>query len=256
MPELEKYSDPLQSVHHTTVSTLPAEFVPGIKTLHKNDQKLRMSPIKLNPNTLADSKASTPRKMQVVDLTEDNHEDIVVVQASRQESPAELLNTPNTNGTNDDSEILYGSPKRHLRVRKPNLSLKATENGFVPYKRRRASTRDRLPAQVVADLSPAVSNRVAIRQEIASQTAAYRDRFLVEKKEFWLPLLPKNNYVQKLVEKRDAMSEAEQASLPITTPYEEIENQPRGVIANMKPYQLSGLSFMVFLHRNVRNSLA
>jgi SWI/SNF-related matrix-associated actin-dependent regulator of chromatin subfamily A member 5 len=74
---------------------------------------------------------------------------------------------------------------------------------------------------------------------------------LVEKKEFWLPLLPPHNYVKKLVEKHERMSAAELAALPTSTPYVEIETQPRGVKATMKPYQLSGLSFMLYLHRNV-----
>jgi SWI/SNF-related matrix-associated actin-dependent regulator of chromatin subfamily A member 5 len=71
-----------------------------------------------------------------------------------------------------------------------------------------------------------------------------------QKKDFFLPLLPENNYVKKLVEKHELLSEVEKASLPVVHPYKEIEKQPRGIKAIMKPYQLSGLSFMVYLHRN------
>lgn len=42
----------------------------------------------------------------------------------------------------------------------------------------------------------------------------------------------------------------ESASLPPIVPYEQLKTQPRGIRATMKPYQLSGLSFMVYLHRN------
>lgn len=99
-------------------------------------------------------------------------------------------------------------------------------------------------------LTPVVSSRVAVRQEIASVTAAKRNRFFVEKKDYFLPLLPANNYVRKLVEKHEALSPQEKAMVPATIPYEEIESQPKGINATMKPYQLSGLSFMVYLHRN------
>jgi SWI/SNF-related matrix-associated actin-dependent regulator of chromatin subfamily A member 5 len=95
-----------------------------------------------------------------------------------------------------------------------------------------------------------VSERVAIRQEIATHTAANRNRFFVEKKDFLLPLLPPNNYVPKLVEKHEKMTSKERAQQPPPVPYEEIESQPKGVKAVMKPYQLSGLSFLVYLQKN------
>lgn len=100
-------------------------------------------------------------------------------------------------------------------------------------------------------MTPVVSDRIAVRQEIATVTAARRNRFFVEKKDYFLPLLPPgNNYVKRLVEKHEALKPAEKAKMPTVTPYEEIETQPKGIIATMKPYQLSGLSFLVYLHRN------
>ena len=71
-----------------------------------------------------------------------------------------------------------------------------------------------------------------------------------------LPLLPQNNHVRKLIEKHEQLSEAERSKLHQVTPYEEIEEAPRGILATMKPYQLSGLSFLVFLHRNVSSFLS
>jgi SWI/SNF-related matrix-associated actin-dependent regulator of chromatin subfamily A member 5 len=99
-----------------------------------------------------------------------------------------------------------------------------------------------------------ISKRAAIRQDIESHTKAFRDRFLLQKKDYWLPLLPENNYVRKLIEKHEQLSADELSKLPSASPYEEIETQPHGVKATMKPYQLSGLSFMMYLHRNVRYS--
>jgi SWI/SNF-related matrix-associated actin-dependent regulator of chromatin subfamily A member 5 len=95
-----------------------------------------------------------------------------------------------------------------------------------------------------------VSDRLAVRHEIATKTSNKRNRFLVENKNHFLPLLPANNHVKKLADKFAALTEQERAKLPSTTPFQEIELQPKGITATMKPYQLSGLSFMVWLYRN------
>ncbi|KAI9736385.1 MAG: hypothetical protein M1818_006118 [Claussenomyces sp. TS43310] len=95
------------------------------------------------------------------------------------------------------------------------------------------------------------SNRQVVRQEIANTTAAKRNRFLLEKKDYFLPLLPRgHNYIRKLVEKHNALSPIEQAHVISTIPYDELQSQPKGISATMKPYQISGLSFMVYLHKN------
>lgn len=100
-------------------------------------------------------------------------------------------------------------------------------------------------------MTPVVSDRVAVREEIASTTAKKRNRFFVEKKDYFLPLLPAgHNYIKKLVEKHDALTDAEKARESQVVPYAEIETQPKGIKAAMKPYQLSGLSFMMYLHHN------
>lgn len=91
---------------------------------------------------------------------------------------------------------------------------------------------------------------MAIRQEIATTTAARRNRFFIEKKDFFLPLLPANNFIKKLVDKHNLLSPGDKALVPSTMQYEELQTQPKGVQAIMKPYQLAGLSFMLFLHRN------
>ena len=180
-----------------------------------------------------------PRSRTVIDL-DDN-------EAEQQDELAEK-----------EAPIQYSSaPRSRLRERKPNLSLKAKENADISRQRSRKGGKKRsaLSDLIGEDttgisLSPVVSDRVAIRQEIASKTTANRNRFFIEKKDFWLPLLPQHNYVRKLVEAHEQLSSAQTARLPSIAPYEEIEVQPRGVKAAMKSYQLSGLSFMVWLHRN------
>lgn len=99
--------------------------------------------------------------------------------------------------------------------------------------------------------TPQVTNRNAVRQEIASTTAAKRRRFFIEKKDYFLPLLPtEHNHIKKLVEKHAELTPEERAKEPTSVPYEELETQPRGIQAKVKPYQLSGLSFLVYMHRN------
>jgi SWI/SNF-related matrix-associated actin-dependent regulator of chromatin subfamily A member 5 len=99
-------------------------------------------------------------------------------------------------------------------------------------------------------LTPVLTERMAVRQEIASMTMAKRNQFFIEKKDFFLPLLPPSNYITKLADKHEALSPEEKGKVPSSIPYEQLEAQPRGITATMKPYQLTGLSFMVYLHRN------
>jgi SNF2 family DNA or RNA helicase len=80
--------------------------------------------------------------------------------------------------------------------------------------------------------------RQRLRDDIAAQTKAKANNFLATHKDLFLPLLPANNYVSKL-----------EPQEPIVK-YEELDAQPDGVTATMKPYQLSGLSFLVYLHNN------
>ncbi|KAF3033323.1 hypothetical protein E8E12_003832 [Didymella heteroderae] len=85
------------------------------------------------------------------------------------------------------------------------------------------------------------TTRARLRDEIARQSKAKANNFLIANKDYFLPLLPNNNYVSNLVSNHTAK--------PIVE-YEEIKEQPKGVTAKMKPYQLSGLSYMVYLYRN------
>ncbi|KAF2129671.1 ISWI chromatin-remodeling complex ATPase ISW2 [Dothidotthia symphoricarpi CBS 119687] len=83
--------------------------------------------------------------------------------------------------------------------------------------------------------------RARLRDDIAHKTKAKADNFLVANKDFFLPLLPPTNYVSRLVTRHDAK--------PIVE-YTELTDQPEGVTATMKPYQLSGLSYLVHLYNN------
>ncbi|KAF1965362.1 hypothetical protein BU23DRAFT_546162 [Bimuria novae-zelandiae CBS 107.79] len=83
--------------------------------------------------------------------------------------------------------------------------------------------------------------RKRLRGEIAQKTQAKANGFLVANKDLFLPLLPKNNYVSKLVENGQPASVVQ---------YKRLSEQPEGVTATMKAYQLDGLSFLAYLHNN------
>ncbi|PSN62298.1 hypothetical protein BS50DRAFT_578116 [Corynespora cassiicola Philippines] len=85
--------------------------------------------------------------------------------------------------------------------------------------------------------------RNRLREEIAQNSKLKADKFLVAHKDKFLPLLPENNHVAKAVAKW-------QGKDIDTAEYEELFEQPQGVKAIMKHYQLVGLSFLVWLHRN------
>lgn len=189
------------------------------------------------------------------DLPHRSKSAVTYAESESSSSSSQSEGSPNLNnyGAEPDDEIIEyaATPRRRaLRERRPNMSLKAQENSEVPKRSRGRVYKESDLEEDELHTTPVFSGRTAIRQEITNKTAALRNRFLVENKDFLLPLLPPNNHIRKMVEKHEKLSPEELAELPTVTPYEEIGTQPRGVTATMKPYQLSGLSFMVYLHRN------
>ena len=92
------------------------------------------------------------------------------------------------------------------------------------------------------------TERMEIRREIATETARKRANFFVAKKHLLLPLLPEDsNFVKKMVDQRRLIGNEHE---DLTLPYQAIESQPSGIKATMKPYQLLGLSFLVYMHGN------
>jgi SWI/SNF-related matrix-associated actin-dependent regulator of chromatin subfamily A member 5 len=120
---------------------------------------------------------------------------------------------------------------------------------------RRRGTRDRKTRILESDMLPSPPRPTAkrrappkldtarnrLRGDIAQKSKAKANNFLVANKDYFLPLLPANNQISKLVANHPAKPVVE---------YEEIKEQPEGVTATMKPYQLSGLSYLVHLYNN------
>ena len=104
-----------------------------------------------------------------------------------------------------------------------HLSLRAQENGDKQTIKKR-TTRRRRPAQRSAP-APARTARNEVRHEIASETAAKRANFFIAKKDYFLPLLPEGNHVQRLVDQRkEQYGDVEELGVP----YEAFTTQPQG----------------------------
>ncbi|KAK4989749.1 hypothetical protein LTR66_006989 [Elasticomyces elasticus] len=87
--------------------------------------------------------------------------------------------------------------------------------------------------------------RNRVRADIATNTKAKQDAFVLKHKDIFLPLLPpEHNYVYKLEQKSKSAETRE------TVTHENLIRQPNGIKANMKPYQLEGLSWLVYMYKN------
>lgn len=112
-----------------------------------------------------------------------------------------------------------------------NLSLRAQENADKPTIKRRRRSRKQSKKILLTNGGDgeATSQKTArneIRDIIATETAPKRANFLVAKKEYFLPLLPENNHISRLVEERNQPGEIEDLSIA----YEAIQHQPQGYI--------------------------
>ncbi|KAL8738170.1 MAG: hypothetical protein Q9181_001028 [Wetmoreana brouardii] len=153
-----------------------------------------------------------------------------------------------------------------------HLSLRAQENGDKPRRKKRKNAKLSRPPVVTSDAPksmPVKTERNQIRDAIATETAGKRNNFFIAHKQLFLPLLPEKNFVRKLIEQRrfdrqeedilavsdsldslNANNDQQEEEEDLSVPYEKFDQQPQGIKAVMKPYQLSGLSFLIYLHRN------
>ncbi|KAF2020095.1 hypothetical protein BU24DRAFT_448449 [Aaosphaeria arxii CBS 175.79] len=123
-------------------------------------------------------------------------------------------------------------PRRSTRKKKDDILASDT---IKTDKDTKDATRNAAPR---ANLNTA---RRRLREGIALSTKAKANNFFVAHQQFFLPLLPPDNYISRLISKGKTSPMEE---------YTELTEQPHGVRATLKPYQLSGLSFLVHLHNN------
>lgn len=94
------------------------------------------------------------------------------------------------------------------------------------------------------------TERNRVRNNIQEQIKPKRNAFLYAHKEYFQPLLPETSYIDKLQRMYDMGNDE-----PTTAQYESITKQPKGITATMKPYQLEGLSFLNWMHKNGMSSI-
>lgn len=108
-----------------------------------------------------------------------------------------------------------------------HLSLRAQENGDKPSrKKRRLSQPSKRRSGVAVESQTAPPTRTArneIREMIATETGGKRSNFFVAKKDYFLPLLPDGNHIQRLAEQHSDEQETR-----VIVPYEALEHQPKG----------------------------
>ncbi|MCJ1472425.1 hypothetical protein MMC13_001073 [Lambiella insularis] len=186
---------------------------------------------------------SSPEKTRgsrhVIDLEEDDDE---VEEITRPKTPPPRLSASGH------------SLRQHNDL---HLSLRAQENGDKPVLKKRKKLLPRSNKQIPKLRSDAPGGHAVVRTTarnqtrdfIATETSSKRGRFFAAYKDYFLPLLPEHNHINRIVQQAEhqGVSAAGQDGV---IPYESITNQPQGVKAQMKPYQLAGLSFLVFLQRN------
>lgn len=163
----------------------------------------------------------------------------------RQEDSSEDELAPSARKSRGSARIFAKTEELKMEKRRREQGL---DNG------QRRSTRDRKSRILESDTRPSPSPagrrapapkldtaRNRLRDDIANQSKVKANNFFIANKDYFLPLLPRNNYISKLVSRGSAEPVVE---------YEELKNQPVGVTATMKPYQLSGLSYLVHLYNN------
>ncbi|KAI9731356.1 MAG: hypothetical protein M1834_005261 [Cirrosporium novae-zelandiae] len=140
-------------------------------------------------------------------------------------------------------EISVGSaPSTGRSLRKSTIDKTKAVKPFV--RKKNLSTQQSVAALQAGTKTSTV--RIEVRKAIAEKTAVKRANFLIAHSEVFLPLLPSRNHIQALIED---YREQYPFGKPVIAKYETV-SQPKGVTAQLKPYQLSGLSFLVFLHKN------
>ncbi|RVD84046.1 uncharacterized protein DFL_005815 [Arthrobotrys flagrans] len=110
-------------------------------------------------------------------------------------------------------------------------------------KRRTTSSRAAPKRSIFEEPENEDMTRAQIRAALTAETARRRSNFLITHKDTFQPLVGDSNYLKKLEEEYGNAVEA-----PI--PYELLESQPKEIQAIMKPYQIEGLSWLLWLNKN------
>ncbi|KAK0799321.1 hypothetical protein LTR75_009301, partial [Friedmanniomyces endolithicus] len=174
------------------------------------------------------SRTSIPPESRVNSDEESSEDELHsqdVIQVPQRQSGTRVLPARSTR-----SRVSYASPKKKP---KKKSSKKA--------KSKSKSHANQLPTSDTVKIATA---RGALRQGYIDHTKPKRDTFLIVNKKYFLPLLPDRNYIAKLAGLQAQGTERSMVE------YTAIHEQPSGITATLKPYQLTGLSFLVHMYKN------
>jgi SWI/SNF-related matrix-associated actin-dependent regulator of chromatin subfamily A member 5 len=173
------------------------------------------------------------QKVDVCYNISDDDDDLLISEPTSPETP--VRKETGTHSHSASKERLSAAGHLLRPQRSLNLSLKAYENGDKP--RKRAGYE---PPRKRDRGSSGPSSRAQIRSTIASETTANRHRFFVEKRDYFLPLLPENNFISKLVSKAGESSQPP-SQIPGVIDLDSDSEAPQIVSAPMRelvPYEL------------------
>ena len=170
-----------------------------------------------DPLSAPSSSFTTPQKKtrtrKVIDL-DDEEDEVVEIEPPKTPPPR------------------VSSAGHSLRQHKElHLSLKAQENGDKLVVKKQDSKRKKSFPKLLSDAPPQAHTRTVrngIRDTIATETTAKRAKYFVAKKDYFLPLLPENNHIKKLVDQNPGGSMESESAVP----YELLETQPAGQVEN------------------------
>lgn len=238
-PSDELPSTPKVQSARKTASDLLASFSP-VSQSKKDPQIWTSSPN--FPITMSDQKRKLRRKEPVhYEIPSSGDSEGAESAISTFSSPVKRRRS-STSVIDLEEEFFEDEPPRILQPRVSSaghslrqhsdiqLSLRAQENGDKPVaKRRRVSNRSGKKSVTAHMMQPQPSQKTArneIRDQISRETAVKRVNFYVAKKEYFLPLLPESNNINRLVEAGRAVGQ--QGDEDLTIPYEALEQQPEG----------------------------
>lgn len=123
-----------------------------------------------------------------------------------------------------------------------HLSLRAQENGDKPLikKRKLNKSHTKKSKDILKPEAPAPKTaRNEVRDQISVETGGKRANFFIDKKDVFLPLLPKGNHIQRLAEQR------RDGNATPSVPYEVLQKQPAGYVQPIETMILDGKLIML-----------
>jgi len=186
-------------------------------------------------DTVIDMRSLRPKKAITYNVS-----DSVDTTPPSSASASSVFLGPETPRTREESEISEdeitvvaprerSSAGRFLRPRAvltPSEKVLGNAHSRSRSQRSRKSNSKQSKKLIVSDTQKQLSNQTArsrLREEIASITRVKQDGFLLAHKDFFLPLLPEKNYIQKLED-----SQGTDSIFGSFAPYRALEEQPKG----------------------------